>query len=191
MFTSPTQEVIDVKDGKEFIKELKEVINCEIFEIEDTTYNGCKKVEDRMFEEIDKLAGDKLSHSSWNDQLEQVDNDHNTEKDEHCIHSEVSDICIKCGHHEKEHDGRTSTFCSDANKDNFCRVINCGCRKFESEKVGCGKPFQRVYIINSVYPDDYLICGFSKIGKEVQLCKECSGERKWINVKIQLVSIVI
>jgi hypothetical protein len=42
---------------------------------------------------------------------------------------------------------------------------------------GCRKPFQKVFIEHSTYPDDYLLCGFSRIGNEVQYCDECKKDK--------------
>jgi len=46
------------EQDKEFIKQLKEIIESEIFEIKNTNYEGCNKVKDEIIKEIDKLTGD-------------------------------------------------------------------------------------------------------------------------------------
>ncbi len=47
------------------------------------------------------------------------------------------------------------------------------CSHVCSKKEGCRKPFEAIFKENPKYPDDYLICGFSKIGDSIQLCKDC------------------
>lgn len=56
-------------------------------------------------------------------------------------------------------------FCLDCEEG----MRNCKCNK----KIGCGKPYQPIYKENNTYPDDYLICGFSKIGDEIKYCESC------------------
>ena len=46
------------------------------------------------------------------------------------------------------------------------------------QEKGCRKPFQKVFKTNSKYPEDYLICGYTKIGDEIQFCLECQNQEK-------------
>jgi len=38
---------------------------------------------------------------------------------------------------------------------------------------GCNKPFEEA-IIGGNYPEDYLICGFTKVCGDTQYCSECA-----------------
>ena len=58
--SEPRPNYLKLKDVKEFIKKLKEIIESEIFEIKNTNYEGCNKVKDEIIKEIDKLAGKDL-----------------------------------------------------------------------------------------------------------------------------------
>ena len=60
------------------------------------------------------------------------------------------------------------------NKKGFGRSYGYELPKEDIEK-GCEKPFQPIFKENAIYPDDYLICGFSKLGSEIQFCEDCQS----------------
>ena len=84
--------------------------------------------------------------------------------------------------------------CINQNKEVPCKVNVTDAKVVTEEnfieeafgnKKGCGEPFQKIFKINAQYPEDYILCGFTKIGDEMQFCKKCNSQNKCETSTIQ------